>query len=289
VRLSNPDRIYFPDVGLTKRQLAEYYEAISERILPGLVNRPLTLLRCPQGIEGGCFYQKHANDGVPDAVARVRVAKGKEPYAMVTDLASLVSLVQIGALELHIWGARADRLDRPDLITFDLDPDPAVPWSRVVDTASALRSYLEELGLVCFARLTGGKGIHVVTPILRRSSWEDVRDFSRGVARELVRIAPSQFTAQMSKARRKGKIFLDWVRNTFEATAIASWSVRARPGAPVALPLAWDELESLDAPLHEGPGEALLRLGRPDPWRDFEASRRPLSRDALTRMRSDQD
>jgi bifunctional non-homologous end joining protein LigD len=206
---------------------------------------------------------------------------------MVTDLASLVSLVQIGALELHIWGARVDRLDRPDLITFDLDPDPSVPWSRVVETARALRSYLDELGLVCFARVTGGKGIHVVAPILRRSSWDDVRDFSRGVARELVRVAPSQFTAQMSKARRKGKIFIDWARNTYEATAIASWSVRARPGAPVALPLGWDELESLDIPPHESPAEALSRLERPDPWRDFEASRRPLSRAALARMRSD--
>src|SRR5262249_2989154 len=160
--------------------------------------RPLTLLRCPQGIEGQCFYQKHANESVPERVERVRVRRGDEPYAMVNDLAALISLVQIGALELHVWGARADRLDRPDLITFDLDPDPAVPWLRVVQTASALRDFLGELGLIGFARVTGGKGIHVVTPILRRSSWDEVRDFSHALANELVRVAPEQFTAKMS-------------------------------------------------------------------------------------------
>ena len=203
---------------------------------------------------------------------------------MVTDLASLISLVQIGVLELHVWGARADRLDRPDLLIFDLDPDPAVPWASVIETARGLRSFLGDLGLVCFARATGGKGVHVVAPIVRRSSWEDVRTFSRGVARELVRLAPAHFTAQMSKARRKGKIFIDWVRNTFEATAIASYSVRARAGAPVALPISWEELESLEAPLLESPRDALRRLETPDPWADFEASRRPLSRSALLRV-----
>jgi bifunctional non-homologous end joining protein LigD len=278
VRLSHPERVYFPDLGITKLELAEYYEALAERVLPGLVHRPLSLYRCPQGIEGACFYQKHANDSVPDQVARVRVEKGKEPYAMVTDLASLISLVQIGALELHIWGARADRLDRPDLVTFDLDPDPSVPWRNVIETARALRTLLGDLGLAAFPRATGGKGVHVVAPLVRRSSWEDVRGFSRSVALELVRLAPEHFTANMSKARRKGKIFIDWVRNTFEATAIASWSVRARAGAPVAVPLRWEELESLDAPLRENPREVLRRLAQPDPWAEFESSRRPLSR-----------
>jgi bifunctional non-homologous end joining protein LigD len=281
VSLSSPDRVYFPDLGVTKRELAAYYETVAERALPGLANRPLTLLRCPEGIDGDCFYQKQAHASLPDAVARVAVRGDKEPYAMVTDLASLVSLVQIGALELHVWGARADRLDRPDLVVFDLDPDPAVPFARVVETARVLRAYLAELGLVAFARATGGKGVHVVVPIVRRSSWDEVRDFSKGVAEELVRLAPDRFTARMSKARRAGRIFVDWVRNTPEATAIASYSVRARPGAPVAVPLAWDELESLEEPLRESVRDVPRRLERPDPWADFEASRRPLSRAAL--------
>lgn len=284
VRLSTPERIYYPELGLTKRDVALYYEAMAERALPGLAHRPLTLLRCPEGVEGECFYQKHANESVPEAVARVRVREGREPYAMVTDLASLVSLVQIGALELHVWGARADRLDRPDLVVFDLDPDPSVPWERVRETAAALRVYLEGLGLVAFARVTGGKGVHVVVPIERRSSWEEVRGFSRAVALELVRAAPGQFTAHMSKARRAGKIYVDWVRNTVEATAIASYSLRARPGAPVALPVGWDELASLAGPLRESPREAQRRLARPDPWADFEAARRPLTRAILRRV-----
>jgi bifunctional non-homologous end joining protein LigD len=286
VRLSSPDRVYFPDVGITKSELAEYYEAMAERVLPGLAQRPLTLLRCPEGIDGECFYQKRANESVPDVVPRVRVRKDREAYAMVGDLRSLIALVQIGVLELHPWAARADRLDRPDLVIFDLDPDPAVPWPRVVETARALRAFLADLGLVPFARLTGGKGVHVVAPLVRRSSWDEVKAFSAGVAGELVRLAPGQLTANMAKARRPGKIFIDVFRNAPEATAIASWSVRARPGAPVALPLAWDELEALGAPLHESPREALARLERPDPWREFEASRRPLSREALRRVGS---
>ena len=284
VRLSSPDRVYYPDLGITKRELAEYYEAMAERVLPGLAGRPLTLLRCPEGIEGECFYQKHANTSVPESVPRIRVRGDREPYAMVNDLASLVSLVQIGVLELHVWGARADRLDRPDLVVFDLDPDPSVPWTRVRETAVALREYLGELGLGTFARVTGGKGVHVVVPLERRSTWDEVRGFARGVALDLVRAAPAQFTAHMSKARRAGKIFVDWVRNTPEATAIASYSVRARPGAPVALPLAWEELEALTGPLHESPRDALRRLAEPAPWADFERARRPLTRAVLRRV-----
>jgi bifunctional non-homologous end joining protein LigD len=285
VALSNPDRVYFPDVGVTKRELAAYYEEMAERVLPGLANRPLTLLRCPEGVEGECFYQKHANQSISDAVARVRVRRGEEPYAMVNDLAALVSLVQIGVLELHVWGARADRLDRPDLCVFDLDPDEAVTWAHVVETAVALRVFLDDLGLAAFARVTGGKGVHVVVPLVRRATWDQVRDFSHGVAEHFVRLAPSRLTAVMSKARRKGKIYIDWVRNTKEATAIASYSTRARPGAPVALPLAWDELESLSAPLRESVREVPRRLATPDPWQHFDASRRPLTRAALDRLR----
>jgi bifunctional non-homologous end joining protein LigD len=284
VKLSNPDRVYYPDCGVTKRELAAYYEAVAERMLPGLADRPLTLFRCPEGVEGECFYQKHANQSIAEAVARVRVRRGEEPYAMVNDLAALVSLVQIGVLEFHVWGARADRLDRPDLCVLDIDPDSAVPWARVVETAVALRVFLEDQGLAAFARVTGGKGVHVVVPLVRRATWDEVRDFSQGVARHLVRLAPDRFTAVMSKARRKGKIYIDWVRNTREATAIASYSTRARPGAPVALPVGWDELESLSSPLHESVREAPRRMAMPDPWQHFEASRRPLSRAAQERV-----
>ena len=284
VRLSSPDRVYYPDLGVTKRELAAYYESVAERALPGLVGRPLMLWRCPEGIDGACFYQKHANESIPESVARVRVRAGDRPYAMVNDLAGLVSLVQIGALELHVWGARADRLDRPDLVVFDIDPDSAVPWSRVVETATALRAYLAELELTAFTRTTGGKGVHVVVPLVRRASWDEVRGFSKAVAQRFVRLAPDRFTSVMSKSQRKGKIYIDWVRNTREATAIACYSPRARPGAPVAIPIAWDELEASSAPPRESVREVPRRMAAPDPWADFEAARRPLTRAALARV-----
>ncbi len=284
VRLSHPDRVYWPDVGVTKSELAQYYEAVAERILPGLRDRPLTMLRCPEGVGGERFFQKHAGDTVSSRVARVTVRRGEAPYAMVTDLASLVSLAQIGVLEFHVWGARADRLDRPDLVVFDLDPDPAVPWSSVADTAKVLRSALADLGFVPFVRTTGGKGLHVVVPLVRRAGWDEVKRFSRALAELFAAEAPDQFTAVMSKQRREGKIYLDYLRNAPEATAIASWSTRARPGAPIAMPLAWDELDGRDEPLRFALRDAAARLAEPDPWRDFEASRRPLSASALQRV-----
>lgn len=276
VRLSTPGRVYYPEIGLTKRELALYYETLAERVLPGLVERPLTLVRCPEGHTGKCFYQKRARDLVPESVPRVVVQDEREPYAMVTDLASLVSLVQISVLEFHVWGARADRLDRPDLLIFDLDPDEALPFERVVTTARVLQMFLRELGLVPFVRATGGKGLHVVVPIVRRSSWDELKTFSHDVALALVREAPDQLTAQMAKNRRHGRIFIDYLRNQPEATAIASYSTRRRPGAPVAVPLFWEELDGLDTALLIGVRDVPARLKLPDPWAAFEASRRPL-------------
>ncbi len=277
VRLSTPERVYFPEIGVTKSELASYYERVAERVLPGLVHRPLSLVRCPEGREGGCFYQRHADRGIPASVPRVVVKKGRAPYAMVDDLRSLVELVAVGVLEFHVWGARADRLDRPDLVIVDLDPDPAVPWRDVADAALALRELFRALDLVPFVRTTGGKGLHVVVPLVRRSTWEEARAFAQGVAYQLVRASPDRFTARMSKTGRRGKIFLDTFRNAPEATAIATWSVRARPGAPVAAPLAWEELEEGERP-RASLRDAPARLQRPDPWADFEASRRPLRR-----------
>jgi bifunctional non-homologous end joining protein LigD len=276
VRLSTPDRVYFPELGVTKSELAQYYERMAERVLPGLVHRPLSLVRCPED-RTECFYQKHANRSIPKIVPRVVVKKGREAYAMVTDLASLIALVQVGVLEFHVWAAREDRLDRPDLLLFDLDPDPTVEWRDVADTALLLRGVLEELGLVPFVRSTGGKGLHLVSPIERRSPWDEVKDFAEAIALQLVRAAPDRYTAEMAKAKRRGKIYIDYLRNDRESTAIASWSVRAREGAPVAATLSWDELASSTRPVI-GLRDAPARLDLPDPWADFESSRRPLTR-----------
>ena len=286
VRLSHPGRIYFPDLGVTKSELAQYYEAVAERALAGLAHRPLSLLRCPDGCDKPCFFQKHATDGIPKRVGRVVIDAGEAPYTMVRDLGDVVSLVQMGVIEFHVWGARADQIERPDLLVFDLDPDPSVPWRRVADTAKLLRVFLQELELVAFLRTTGGKGLHVVVPLLRRSTWADVKSFTRGVALRLVREAPDHFTAQLAKRKRTGKILIDTLRNQRDATAIASYSVRARPGAPVAMPIDWDEIETAPHAPQWNVRDAAARLAGADPWRDFEASRRVLGVKARERVQT---
>jgi bifunctional non-homologous end joining protein LigD len=284
VRLSNPGRVYFPDLGVSKSEVAQYYEAMAERALPALSNRPLSLLRCPGGADQHCFFQKHIQESVPSQVGRVVIEKGEAPYAVVKDLAGIVSLVQIAVLELHVWGARADRIESPDLLVFDLDPDPSVRWRPLADTARLLRGLLDDLGLVPFLRTTGGKGLHVVVPIQRRPSWQDVKTFTHAVAARLVREMPERFTAQLSKQKRKGKILIDYLRNQRGATAIGSYSLRARPGAPVAMPIDSEELDSKTGPPVWSIREAPARLALPDPWRAFETSRRSLTAKAMSRV-----
>ncbi|MGH9888321.1 MAG: non-homologous end-joining DNA ligase [bacterium] len=284
VRLTSPGRVYFPEVGVTKSELAQYWETMAERALPGLVNRPLTVVRCPEGHTGECFFQKHATDSVPDTVGRLVVRRGQPPYMLVQGLAGVVSLVQIGALEMHVWGARSDELERPDLFVLDLDPDPSVSWRALADTAQGLRALLVELGFVPFLRTTGGKGLHVVVPLVRRSTWDDVKGFTHAIALRLVREAPDRFTAQISKQKRKGRILIDYLRNQRDATAIASYSSRSRPGAPVAMPIAWEELEDAKRLPQWDVRTARERLTLPDPWRDFESSRRTLTAKARARV-----
>jgi bifunctional non-homologous end joining protein LigD len=278
VRITHPDKILYPECQLTKLDLARYYEAIAEAMLPELRQRPLTLFRCPEGRHKSCFYQKHAGVSFPKTMPRVTVKPGEE-YLMVADVPSLITLAQLGVLEIHVWGARADKLDRPDRLVIDLDPGPGVPWSSVVTTAITLRQRLEQLGLAAFPRLTGGKGLHVVVPIERHATWDEAKGFTQGLANELVRHAPKHFIAKMTKKDRRGKIFVDYLRNAKEATAIASYSVRARPGAPVALPVSWDELEThkKKLPLF-GIDEVKERVATlADPWPGFDGAARRLT------------
>jgi bifunctional non-homologous end joining protein LigD len=279
VKLSHPSKLLFPETGITKRQLASYWEQVAEHALPLLRDRPLTLLRCPEGQGQPCFYQKHIGAGVAEAVPRVSIKADEEPYATVDALPALIGLVQMGVLELHVWGSRQDRLDQPDQLVLDLDPSEELPFGRVVEAALELRERVQALGLLGFVRLTGGKGLHVVVPVVPGPRWPAVKQFTQALAQELVRDQPTRFTAVMSKSRRGGKIFIDYLRNAREATAIGSYSPRAKPGAPVALPVAWEELDpkATEPPRHgllDVP--ELLRRRKVDPWRDFEASRRPL-------------
>ena len=279
VELTHPDKVLFPDPGITKQQLADYWLEVAKVALPFIAQRPLTLFRCPDGYGAQCFYQKHVGAGVPAAVARVTIKKGEDPYAAIDGVESLLGLVQIGVLEIHVWGARAEHLDEPDVIIFDLDPAPDVPWSEVVKAGFDVRERLEALGLNALAKVTGGKGLHVVVPVRPGPSWPAVKQFTRAFVDEMVREEPRRFVASMAKVKRAGKIFIDYLRNDAEATAIGAYSPRARPGAPVALPIEWDEL---DAGATEGPRFRLLEVPKvlakrkDDPRQGFHDARRTL-------------
>jgi bifunctional non-homologous end joining protein LigD len=272
VALTNPDKLYFPEARLTKRDLALYYQNVASWILPHIERRPLSLVRCPDGWSRQCFYQKHADPSVHEAVTRVEVPENNGPaiYFSAATTAALVGLVQWGVIELHPWGARSPRLDRPDRLIFDFDPDENLPWAALVSAVRQLRALLAEMHLIGFLKTTGGKGLHVVLPIHATLSWEDARSFSKAVADHLVRTSPDLFTANAVKAGRKGKIYIDYLRNAKGATAIAPYAVRAREFGPVAMPIAWSELESDVRFAHFNVGNVAQRLDRrTDPWADF--------------------
>jgi len=273
VRVTSPDRILFSELGLTKEALARYYDAVSEWILPDLKNRPLSLVRCPQGPDEGCFFQKHIDKAWSSEIERATVPEsdGEGIYAVANSAAALVGLVQKGVIELHSWGATMRDLDKPDRMFFDLDPDPSVPWREVLAAARATRDVLSDIGLESFVKTTGGKGLHVAVPLAVRHDWDEVKEFSRAVAEAMVADAPNTFTAKMAKKERAGLIFIDYLRNSPGATAIAAYSVRARKGAPVSTPLQWDEVGGRLKPTTFHAGNVARRLHglRTDPWRTF--------------------
>jgi bifunctional non-homologous end joining protein LigD len=281
VRLTHPDKVLYPGRGLTKRDLAQYYERIGGWILPQIANRPLVLVRCPEGQGGECFYQKHLTEQFPDAVLRVAIEEGGKTvqYGAVDSLAGLVSLVQMGALELHVWGAHRDQVERPDYAVFDLDPDAGLAWERVVEAALGLRDLLAETGLRSFLKTTGGKGLHVVLPLARRHTWDELKAFTRAVVEGMVASHPDRFTSNPLKARRQGRIFVDYLRNGRGATSIAAYSTRSRPGAPVSTPLAWEELDGdvrADTYTIENLPERLESLAA-DPWREMSAVKQSIT------------
>jgi bifunctional non-homologous end joining protein LigD len=280
VTLTHPDRVLYPEQGITKRDLAAFYEEIGEWILPHVLERPLSLVRCPSGQGTACFYQRHVGPEASDRIKRVKVREkgGVRTYAYIEDLAGLIGLVQMGVLELHPWGSHVGSLEHPDRLTLDLDPAPGVPWHRVIAAARQLRSLLSELRLKSFVKTTGGKGLHVVVPLARKQPWAAVKDFARGIAEAMARRAPREHTASLSKAGRTGKIFIDYLRNSPGATAVAAYSTRALPGAPVATPIAWDELEvdlRSDHFTVTNLPRRLAALGN-DPWEDFLTLRQTL-------------
>ena len=290
VRLTHPDRVLFPKPRTTKLDLARYYESIAEWILPYLAGRPTTLVRCPDGIDGQCFYQRHAGPGAAGgALRRVKIRGQKADGLVVDSVAGLISTVQLGILEIHTWNATIDDLERPDRIVLDLDPGPGVPWARVVEAARLIHRMLERVGLESFVKTSGGKGLHVVAPLTPGASWDETGAFTRAVAETLARRQPERFTATMTKTARPGKIYVDYLRNRRAASTVAVFSTRARPGAPVSMPLAWDELSprvTADR-FTVATVPAKLAARREDPWGSYPKVRQRLPKGSLEGAGSD--
>jgi len=287
VHLTHPDRVLYADQGITKRELALYYKAIANWILPHVENRPLTLLRCPEGYGKACFYQRHTRNVVHGAIHSISIRDGKASaaYLYIDSLSGLIALVQMGVLEIHTWGSRKDRLERPDRLIFDLDPDPSLPWRRLKEAGETLRSLLSDLGLKAFVKTTGGKGLHIVVPIAPKQDWEFAKDFSKSIAERMVQMMPDRYIATMSKARRAGKIFIDYLRNARTASAVCAYSPRARSGAPVSMPVHWRELtEDVRAKFTLRNVPEHLAHRAQDPWADYDRSRVSLSKAMLRRL-----
>jgi bifunctional non-homologous end joining protein LigD len=279
--VTHPDRILYPEQGITKGELSLYYSKVASWMLPHLTERPLVLVRCPEGVAKQCFFQKHPSKGTPEAVDRVPIAekKGTKDYMVVHDAEGLIGLVQLGALEIHTWGSHIDTVEKPDQLVFDLDPDVGLPWARVIEAAKELRSILTHVGLTGFLKTTGGKGLHVVVPIEPEVPWDEAKAFCKAMVDTMASKSPGRYVTTMTKEKRKGKLFLDYLRNARGATAICAYSTRARAGAPVALPIDWKELEAGAQPEQFDVRSVPARLAalKKDPWETFEDARASIS------------
>jgi bifunctional non-homologous end joining protein LigD len=260
VRISNRERVIDPDTGITKGQLADHYAAVAGIMLPWVGSRPISLVRCPQGRAKKCFFQKHDAGSFGDAVKHVGIAEKdehEEPYLYLDTADGLMTCVQMGTIEFHGWGARIEDVEKADRLVFDLDPDVGLDFEAVRSAAFHFRDVLKAIGLETFPMVTGGKGIHVIAPLVPRAEWPEVKDFAHRLAQAVAQNDPKHFTAALPKVQRKGRIFVDYLRNQRGATAVMPYGVRARSGAPVAAPLTWKEVETIDTPAHWHVGEAV--------------------------------
>jgi bifunctional non-homologous end joining protein LigD len=263
VRLTHPEKILDAESGMTKQMLADYYWAVAEWMLPHVADRPVSLVRCPEGSGGPCFFQKHVNHMLPSGIGSVDIAdkKGKvEPYITLNSAEALAGLAQMGVLEVHPWGSRNEDLERADRLIFDLDPDEELAWEVLAGAASEVRSRLKKIGLESFLKTTGGKGLHVVAPIDPEMEWPEIKEFSRRFVAAIEKANPTLYLTKMTKSARKGKIYLDYLRNERGATSVAPYSPRARVGAPVSMPLNWNELKVAKRPV--------FRVSEFTEWRD---------------------
>jgi bifunctional non-homologous end joining protein LigD len=272
ITISHPERPIVEAPGHTKLDVVRYHEQVAAWLMPQLAPRPIAVVKCLEGRFDDCFFQKHPLRG-PRADL-----DDSPPFMRVADIADVVRAVQNGTYEFHTWGASFPRLERPDRITLDLDPDTSLPWRLVREAAEHLRALLDRLGLRWFLKTTGGKGFHFVLPITRRHTWLEIREFAHGLADALVDVAPELFTAKAARDARPGRVFVDYLRNAEGATAVAAYSLRARHGLPVSMPIAFDELDRDVRGDHFNIDNAVDTLAhRHDPWADYERSRQTLS------------
>jgi bifunctional non-homologous end joining protein LigD len=297
VGISHPDRAVFPDHAITKLDLARYFERIANWMLPHVVDRPLTLVRCPEGVPApksgteGCFFMKHSKLWAPPALRRVRIREKTKigEYLVADSAAALVSLAQMGIIEVHTWNSTCSDLERPDRVVLDIDPGASVAWRSVVETARIVRDLLAAMDLQTFVKTTGGRGLHVVVPLKPRARWDECLAFAKAVAEVLVRRDPGMFTMQFSKKGRADKLLIDYLRNNRTNTSVTAYSCRARPSATVSVPLAWPELSAARTPDRFTLKTIEGRLARlaADPWREYWKSKQTLPRsavEALNRM-----
>jgi len=246
VQISNPDRVIYPGEGITKKDLADYYATVEPLLMVDAAMRPITLIRCPQGAGEHCFFQKHDSGSMGEHVKQIPIKEkdgSVEDYLYFEDVRGVLAATQMGTIEFHGWGSRIDKVEKPDRLVFDLDPDVGLDFAKVKEAAVRVRDLVADLGLTSFPLLTGGKGIHVVIPLDQSAAWPAVKSFADRFSRAVAEAEPERFTANIRKVQRKGRIFLDWLRNQRGATAVLPYSARAREGAPVAAPIAWKELD----------------------------------------------
>lgn len=273
ITLTHANRFFESTGAVTKKILAEYYDAVSDLILPHIINRPLVLYRCPDTLKKSCFFQKHYNKSFPDQIWPLKIDEKKEKtdYIMIKNKKGLISLVQLSCLEIHVWGSSCTNIEKPDHVTFDLDPAPEVPWKMVVKAAFLLRDILEQLNLVSYLKTSGGKGLHIVVPIRRDLPWKRVKNFSHALASYLSQAYPDSYTDNPLLSQRKGKIFIDYLRNTKGATTVAVYSMRAKNNGPISTPISWNELPRLKSSGHYTIFNILKRLSNQsvDPWEGY--------------------
>jgi len=270
VKITNPDKLLFNKSKITKLDLIKYYQKIAPRMMPYLENRIISAIRCPDGIDGTCFYKKHL-DTKSKQIGRIYLPNNngsKEDYYYIKDISGLIAEVQMNTIEFHIWGSKVEILEQPDIIVFDLDPDEGLDIKAIREGAKDLKKILDLIPLTSFLKTSGGKGYHVVIPITPSANWEKVREFSKNIAEVMVNKWPEKYTENVRKINRQGKIFIDWMRNIKGATSVAPYSVRTKEKGSVSMPISWSELDKINPDIITM-NEAIKRLKRKDPWEDF--------------------